>query len=80
VTSDLALNFWKADNDQGGGGAPDYHRTHRKFFVIKILTSNSLALKILQTLFAEPAPVKPFRGVGGGGYLKISAFFPNGTR
>ena len=38
---------------------------HRKFLVINILT-NSLALKILQTLFAEPAPVKPFRGWGRG--------------
>ena len=49
---------------------------HRKFFVIKILTSNSLGLKILQTLFAEPAPVKPFRGGWGEGVPPNSPFFP----
>ncbi len=38
-----------------------------KCSVFKILTSNSLALKILQTHFANPAPVAAFRGVGGRG-------------
>jgi hypothetical protein len=36
-------------------------------FVVKILTSKPLGLKILQTLFAKPAPVKAFGGGGGGG-------------
>jgi hypothetical protein len=39
----------------------------RKSFKLKILTSNPYALKILQTIFAAPAPVKAFRGMGGGG-------------
>jgi hypothetical protein len=38
-----------------------------KSSVIKILTINSLTLRILQTLFAQPAPVKRFRRVGGAG-------------
>jgi hypothetical protein len=79
VTSDLALNFRKADHGQGISGARNYHRTHRKFFVIKVLTSNSLALKILQTLFAEPAPVKAFRGGGGEGVPQTRHFSPSGT-
>jgi hypothetical protein len=31
------------------------------------MTSKPLALNILQTTFANPAPVKGFQGVGGGG-------------
>ena len=38
-----------------------------KSFKVKILTSNPYALKILQTIFAAPAPVKAFRGWGEGG-------------
>ena len=49
----------------------------RKSFKVKILTSNSYALKILQTIFATPAPVKAFRGVGGGGYPPIPRIFPS---
>jgi len=52
---------------------------NRKLFVIHILIANSLALKILQTLFAEPAPVKPFRG-GWEGNLQGRHFSLNGTR
>ena len=48
--------------------------------VFKILTSTSYALKILQTLSAKSAPVKAFRGVGGGGYPSFSAASQNGTR
>jgi hypothetical protein len=44
----------------------------RKSFKVKILTSNSYALKILQTILAAPAPVKAFRGMGEGGYPSIS--------
>ena len=43
-----------------------------KSFKVKILTSNSYALKILQTIFAAPAPVKVFRGMGGRGYPSTS--------
>ena len=46
-----------------------------KFLVIKILTSNLFVLKILQPLFAKPAPVKPFRGAGGGGYTPAAEIF-----
>ncbi len=38
-------------------------------FVFKILTSKIFDIKILQTLFAKPAPSKTFREYGGeGGY------------
>jgi hypothetical protein len=39
----------------------------RNSFVVNIMTSKPLALNILQTTFANPAPVKGFRGVGGRG-------------
>jgi hypothetical protein len=42
----------------------------RNSFVLKILTSKVFAIKILQIFFANPAPSKPFKGMGGGGYLK----------
>ncbi len=42
----------------------------RNSFALKILTLKSSAIKILQTLFANPAPSKPFTGMGEGGYLK----------
>ena len=45
----------------------DCRQKARKLFVIKILTSNPWRLKILQTIFANPAPSKTFRGGGGGG-------------
>jgi hypothetical protein len=48
----------------------------RNSFVFKILTSNSYGLKILQTLFAKPAPVKPFQGVGGRGVSLTTPDFP----
>jgi hypothetical protein len=35
--------------------------------VLKILTSKLFAIKILQTLFANPAPRNPFRGYVGRG-------------
>ena len=42
-----------------------------KLFVLKILTSKLFDIKILQTLFAEPAPSKTFRG--GRGYHRFQA-------
>lgn len=50
-----------------------------KFFVVKILTCKPLRLKILQSIFADPAPVKAFRGVGGGGYPKFLPISQNET-
>jgi len=40
-----------------------------KSFAFKILTSNPFAIKILQSIFANPAPVKPFRWGWVGGTL-----------
>jgi hypothetical protein len=39
-----------------------------KSLVVKILTSKLFDIKILQILFADPAPVKAFGGWGEGGY------------
>ena len=68
MTSDLATKDKEADHGQGGGGTGKVPNEGCNFFIFKILPSNSYALKILQTLFAKPAPVKAFRGVGEGGY------------
>jgi hypothetical protein len=49
----------------------------RNSFVLKILTSNPYAFKILQTVFdAEPASVKVFEGLGGRGVPANPARFP----
>jgi hypothetical protein len=48
----------------------------RKSFALKILTLKSSAIKILQTLFANPAPRKPFRGREEGGYLESNEILP----
>jgi hypothetical protein len=77
VTSDLASHERKAEHGQGGGGVRDLDYCELKFFIVKILTSKPLALKILQTIFANPAPVKPFTGVGEGAYTSTRAVFPN---
>lgn len=45
-------------------------------FGIKILTPKSKGLKILRTIFADPAPSKAFRGMGGGGYRNQAVNFP----
>jgi len=49
-------------------GAHPLHRRGPKSPVFKILTSKFFDIKILQTLFANPAPSKAFRGRGEGGY------------
>jgi hypothetical protein len=61
VTSDLAPGKKKADDRQGVSGLRQRVAEDANSFELKILTSNPLPLKILQTLFAEPAPVKAFR-------------------
>jgi hypothetical protein len=72
VTSNLALHKKKADHGQGVSGISIIGEKANKSFVIKILTSKPLRLKILQSIFVDPAPVKAFRGWGGGGTLKSS--------
>ncbi len=44
------------------------HRRGLKSPVFKILTSKLFDIRILQTLFANPAPRKVFRGYRGRGY------------
>ena len=61
---------------QGAGNPPKGLQKPRKFFVVKILIPNSYALKILQTLFANPAPVAAFEKGGGGGVPLKSHGFP----
>ena len=73
VTSNLALRRDEAENGHGGGGTRSDDKKARKSFVVKILTSKPLGLKILQTTLAEPAPVKAFRGEGGTPKPKIFA-------
>src|ERR1700739_1107084 len=65
----------KAEVD-GAAGAGE----SRKSLVIKILIRNPCTLKILQILFAKPAPVKPFREWGGGGYPSQLGISRNGSR
>jgi len=69
----------QVDYGQGGGGIDKYRDIGLKFFVVKILTSNFFDIKILQTLFADPAPVKAFGGWGEGGYPGKPRFSRNGT-
>ena len=66
VTSNLDPRFQRANHGQGGGTCKNRGAVPNSF-VVKILTPKPLGLKILQTLFADPAPSKPFRGRGGGG-------------
>ncbi|SRR6266567_789678 len=67
VTSELATRAKRAEHGQGGGGIRDFRRSSAKCFVVKILTSKPLGLKILQRLFAGSAPGKAFHGDGEGG-------------
>jgi hypothetical protein len=52
---------------KGGGGARRHPERGSNSFVVKILTSKPLGLKILQTIFVKPAPVAAFRGGQGEG-------------
>jgi len=76
VTSNLDHKSQEADHRQGGGGTRNHREKVRKSFIVKILTSKPLGLKILQTLFANPAPLAAFRGWEGGGYTLKSKIFP----
>ena len=76
VTSNLDPQIRKADHGQGGSGMRKNRETGPNFFVVTILTSNFLGLKILQGLFAELAPGKAFKGDGGRGYTRNSRTFP----
>jgi len=80
VTSELATRAKRAEHGQGGGGIRDFRRSSAKCFVVKILTSKPLGLKILQRLFVKPAPDKAFRGGRGRGYRSIPELSRNGTR
>ena len=80
VTANLDPGIQIADHCLGGGGARRNREPGHNSFVLKILTSNPLGLKILQTMFANPAPVAAFKGVGGGGYPLKPAVFPKRTR
>jgi hypothetical protein len=76
VTSNLDPQLQRADDGQGGGSIRRNREADPNFFVIKILTSNPLGPKILQGIFAEPAPVKAFKRVGGGGVPTKPPDFP----
>ena len=80
VTSNLDSKIQRADYCQGGGGTRSHHEKGHKFFVIKILTSKYYWFKILQSIFANRAPVKAFRGGGEGGVPPECGFFPKRNR
>jgi hypothetical protein len=70
VTSDLAHKKEKADHRHGEWGARASLPKSCNPFVVKILTFKPYGLKILQTLFAKPAPIKAFQmGRGRGTHL-----------
>jgi hypothetical protein len=69
VTSNLALRHKSVHHSRGKSSLEKSDDNGPNSFVVKILTSNSFALKILRTLFANPAPSKTSRGRGGGGVL-----------
>jgi hypothetical protein len=75
ATSNLALHPHLAHHRQGGGSRSTESNLAHKSFALKILTSKLFAIKILQTLFANPAPSKPFRGMGGGDALKVTRIY-----
>lgn len=80
VTSDLAFHSQRSRSLPRANSKRSDRENDRKPFVIKILTSNPLRLKILQAIFAKPAPVKAFQRVGGGGYPSKARISQNGSR
>ena len=75
VTSNLAPHLKSAHHDRGEGSIGKSHNNDPKPFVVKILTSKPSAIKILHTLFANPAPSKLLQGQGGGGVPPKSILF-----
>src|SRR5580658_1050822 len=53
------------------------HNASHNSFALKILTSKLFDIKILQTVFADPAPSKASRGMGGGGVPQAIDDFPD---
>ena len=65
MTSELAFNKREADDFLGASGSWQSTRNAANCFVIKIVSSNSRAFKILQGTFANLAASKAFKGCGG---------------
>jgi hypothetical protein len=68
VTSNLAPNPKLARSCQRRTGCREPDRPTPKSNILKILTSKLFDIKILPTVFANPAPSETFTRAGGGGY------------
>src|SRR5437763_140461 len=79
VTSDLDPETRKAEDCQGESGRCTRCKRSRKCFVLKILTPNSLGLKILRSAFVKPAPGARFRDGRGRGVPSNDPDSGNGT-
>jgi hypothetical protein len=77
VTSNLAPTISSARSWPKRAYWREPHWRTPNSHVLKILTSKLFDIKILQTLFANPAPSKAFRRWGGGGYPAFAPTFPN---
>jgi hypothetical protein len=75
VTFNLAPTIELSD-DRRSGRSDQSSTARPNSFGIKILTPKPKGLKILRTMFADPAPSKTFRGGGGGGYRNQAVNFP----
>jgi hypothetical protein len=64
---------------RGKGGKREEQKNTHNSFVLRILTSNRYALKILQPIFAEAAPVKAFQRGWGEGVHDTTRFSQNET-
>jgi len=76
VTSNLARTIQIARSWPKRAWWSKPHWRAPKLNVLKILTFKFFDIKILPTLFANPAPSKPFRGCGGRGVSRIYAIVP----
>jgi hypothetical protein len=76
VRSNLDLKIRRADYRHGGSGVRKKHETGPKSLALKILTYNSLWLKILPANFANPAPFKASTSRLEGGVPPQSARIP----
>jgi len=75
VTSDLALKNLEGRKLPRRKQSTQSARKTRKIFEINILTSKPYGLKILQTIFAKPAPVAASETAEGRG-TRFKAGFP----